>query len=145
MTDATDIDIRPTPVETILDLRHAVLIADTVRTSPAFEGDREPTTIHLGGFVGTRCVACVSLMQSTWNDESAYQLRGMAVDPAWRGRGVGRQLLAFVDQRVSPATMWCNARVHAAPFYARHDWQIVSKPFDIEGVGPHVRMVRHVR
>ena len=67
------------------------------------------------------------------------QLRGMAVDGAHQGRGVGGALLSAVADALS-GPLWCNARLRAVPFYARHGWHITSERFDIAGIGPHHRM-----
>ncbi len=59
--------------------------------------------------------------------------------------GVGRQLLRFIETELKfdqdNRTLWCNARVPAAPFYQKLGWRIVSEVFDIPTAGPHVRMI----
>jgi predicted GNAT family N-acyltransferase len=37
--------------------------------------------------------------------------------------------------------IWCNARVSAMGFYRKAGWTVESEEFEIEGVGPHVRML----
>lgn len=135
---------RRVPVERIIQLRYDVLIVGTTRTSATFDGDDEPTTVHLGGLVDDRCVACASLMAADLDDTPAYQLRGMAVAAECRGRGIGAALLAFAESQVDVPWLWCNARTHAAGFYAKHGWRQHGELFDIEGVGPHVRMMREL-
>ena len=39
--------------------------------------------------------------------------------------------------------VWANARVSACEFYEKLNYQIVGEPFDIEGVGKHVLIVKH--
>jgi GNAT superfamily N-acetyltransferase len=73
----------------------------------------------------------------------------MAIDEAFRGAGVGRMLLARVDEHVRTLPpprplMWCNARVTAIGFYQRCGWTVVSEIFDSPPAGPHVRMTRRV-
>ena len=67
------------------------------------------------------------------------QLRGMAVDPAARGAGVGLALLRAVEA-AHPDGLWCNARVSALGFYESAGWRVISEEFEISGVGPHVKM-----
>jgi predicted GNAT family N-acyltransferase len=135
-------EIRLADLAEILQLRHDVLIVGTDRTSVAFDGDDDSATIHIGAFDGERCVGCVSLMRSPFDDRPAYQLRGMAVDEAHRGNGVGAQLLAFAESQVDLPLLWCNAREHAVGFYQQHGWETVGEPFEIAGVCTHLRMVR---
>ena len=70
-----------------------------------------------------------------------WQLRGMAVDPSLRGLGIGERLLSMAEREVGEP-MWCNARANVAGFYERSRWVVHGPPFDVPGIGPHVRMYR---
>ena len=136
--------------ERIIDLRHAVLRAGLPREAAHFDGDDEATAVHLagiddeGGVVG--CVTLIRRPLPNGDDTPAWQLRGMAVAAQRQNAGVGRRLLdaahAHVDGHLPRLAMWCNARVPAAGFYARHGWRVVSDVFEIATAGPHVRMMR---
>ncbi len=141
---------RQATLDEILDLRLRVLRPGLPRETAMFDGDDHPGTEHYGCFADGQAIGCLTLMPSRWNDEPAWQLRGMAVDAAWRGRGVGRDLLTYVDTTLQrrPAVakiLWCNAREAAANFYRQNGWRIMSEQFEIEGVGPHYRMARHLQ
>ena len=73
----------------------------------------------------------------------AWQLRGMATDPAVRGTGAGLRLLTEARAVLSvwSPVYWCNARRNAVGFYQRAGWTVVSEEFNVPDVGPHVRMV----
>jgi predicted GNAT family N-acyltransferase len=137
--------IRRALLSEILPLREEVMIRGTARTSPAFEGDQADSTLHFGTFDDSgQCLGCLSLMRADVEDVPAYQLRGMAVEPAQRRRGIGRDLVeAAVDFAGNDGQFgfWCNAREPAVPFYESIGWRRVGDWFDIEGVGPHHRMV----
>ncbi len=148
--DGRDIVLRRVAIDEMIGLRQAVIIAGTDRDTPYFDGDRDEATRHFGAFDGEACVGCLSLMSRAFEGEPSYQLRGMAVDPRWQGRGLGAALLRYCEQAMADEfdalnCLWCNARTHAAGFYTRHGWQQVGDGFDIPGVGPHVRMVRRLR
>jgi GNAT superfamily N-acetyltransferase len=134
--------------EEITDLRHVILRAGLPRESAIFDGDDETTTAHFAAADDACVVWCVTLMRRPFDDQDAWQLRGMAVVPHLRGAGVGAKLLAQAEQHVrdagGPTILWCNAREPAVGFYARHGWQIVSDRFDIPTAGPHFRMVRRL-
>jgi GNAT superfamily N-acetyltransferase len=83
-------------------------------------------------------------MLNPWQDQPAYQLRGMAIDASRQRQGVGRALLAFGEQHVVAhtgiTTLWCNARIGAAGFYTAQGWTQIGDAYDIAGVGPHVKL-----
>ncbi|MDZ7595409.1 MAG: GNAT family N-acetyltransferase [Thiobacillus sp.] len=66
----------------------------------------------------------------------------MAVLPAWRGRGVGRALLAAAldaAQARGHALAQISAQTHAAAFYARAGFVAVGEEYEEAGI-PHVVM-----
>ncbi|MHB1216035.1 MAG: GNAT family N-acetyltransferase [Thiobacillus sp.] len=66
----------------------------------------------------------------------------MAVLPAWRGRGVGRALLAAAlnaAQARGLATLRLSAQTHATGFYARAGFIAVGDEYEEAGI-PHVAM-----
>lgn len=139
--------IRPVQACEIYDLRMAVLIAGTKRTTPQFLGDEEPGALHLGTFDGDRIVGCASFIPSEWMGEPAWQLRGMATDPEYIGKGIGSTLLRQAEELLRErgrAIMWCNARTSAVGFYLKQGWEKVSDEFVIEAVGPHYRMIKRL-
>ena len=125
----------------VVDLRHRVLRQGMPQESAIFEGDDEPTAIHLGAFERGTMVGCVTLLQREWQGGPAWQMRGMAVDETMRGMGVGATLLEEVDNIAAASEfsqqLWCNARLVAKPFYERHGWKVESELFDIPTAGPH--------
>ncbi|HPP01964.1 MAG TPA: GNAT family N-acetyltransferase [bacterium] len=138
------LEYRVARLEEIIGLREEVLIKGTDRVSPEFQGDRNPTTLHFGAFHQGRAVGCLTFLLNEWQGEPAWQLRGMATDAAFRGKGIGRHLLRFAENHllhVSPVRrLWCNARSGAAGFYEKLGWRRESDEFLIEGVGPHYKM-----
>ena len=112
-------------------------------------GDEDPTTIHLAARTATGEVVGVARFSPApcpWRPlaHAPWQLRGMATEPAVRGSGAGRALLAEGLARVGERggdLVWCNARVTAAGFYERFGFTVVTDEFDTPGIGPHVGMV----
>jgi hypothetical protein len=135
--------LRAAALDEILALRQRELRPGLSLDESVFDGDREPTTRHFGGFAGGDAVACASVMRRPWRGEPAWQLRGMATRNDLVRRGLGAALLRFVEGAIGePALLWCNARVAAVPFYGRLGWTVASDVFDIPGVGPHHVMSR---
>jgi predicted GNAT family N-acyltransferase len=146
------IEVREAQPDEVVDLRHAVLRAGFPREAAIYAIDAQAGTHHFAAVTRDgRVVGCVTLVPRGHHDDfgDSVQLRGMAVEERLRGAGVGRRLLAKVDEHVRqlpPPTplLWCNARVAAIPFYERCGWTIISEVFEVPGIGPHVKMTRRV-
>jgi predicted GNAT family N-acyltransferase len=71
----------------------------------------------------------------------------MAVLPAWRGRGVGRALLAAAIQAAQAhghTTLRLSAQIHAAGFYADAGFVAEGEAYEEAGI-PHVAMQFNLR
>lgn len=126
------------------DLRRRILRDGTASDEVVWDGDDDPTTFHLGVRVGGELVAISSWMRRPCvdrPDDDAFQLRGMATDPAHRGSGVSSALLAAGLDRcaVEGATLvWARGRVAALTFYERHGFSIVGPEYTDATTGlPH--------
>ncbi len=74
---------------------------------------------------------------------SSLRLRAMATSESQLGRGLGRLLLEAVlaEARSSGAdVVWCSARTLARDFYSAAGFSETSEVYDVEHIGPHVRM-----
>lgn len=133
------------PVAAIIGLRHRILRPGHPSSTAEFAGDDDPGTLHFAATIDREIVSCLSLYVSEWQGSSAWQLRGMATDAAFQGQGIGRRVLDYaVAEAVTMQPswpIWCNARASAIGFYRKADWTVESEEFEIEGVGPHVRML----
>ncbi|MCG3198611.1 MAG: GNAT family N-acetyltransferase [Candidatus Omnitrophica bacterium] len=143
-----DPEIRVATVDEILDLRYRVLIVGTKRASAEVPGDREEKTLHVGAFLNGRAIGCASLLPAEWEGTHAWQLRCMAIEPSFQGKGLGSSVLAYLEDlalKQSPARIfWCNARIEAVGFYEKQGWRAVSEEYVIDDVGPHRRMLRRL-
>ena len=148
MMQTEAIIIRPADASELVDLRYAVLRAGYPRESATFAVDDDETTLHAGAFAGDRNVGCATMMREPREGRPAYRLRGMAVDPAFHRRGIGRLLLQLLESRVLESgyttLLWCNARTPAVPFYKSMGWKVVSEEFDIPTAGPHFVMIKEM-
>jgi GNAT superfamily N-acetyltransferase len=147
----TEFAVRPISAEETIPLRHAILRPGLARETAIFPGDEAKTSMHFGAFAEGRLVGVVTLHLAPLLDrpdfDIAYQLRGMATAPEMQGRGAGRALVeaCVVAVRGTDAQwIWCNARMPAAGFYARHGFKTTGGIFEIPTVGPHVRMLRAI-
>ena len=148
MQDASPIIIRRGTTAEIIDLRHEILRTGLPRELAYFDGDDEPTTIHMVAERAGKIVGCATMLQRRWEQRPAWQLRGMAVKPALRGMGIGSKLLNDIERlaiaRKFSKQFWANARTPAVKFYQDHGWTVVSEEFMIEHAGPHVKIQKRL-
>lgn len=132
-------------------LRHRVLRAGQSFEQTIYSRDDHPETLHLGAFDESGELVGITSMyrepRPHRHDRFAWRLRGMATLPEVRGEGYGKEMLAACVEHVARAgggELWCNARLPVVGFYRRAGFEVVGEPFDIDGIGPHVVMVRQV-
>jgi predicted N-acetyltransferase YhbS len=93
---------------------------------------------HSGALVGVASFYPRPCPSAT--DVPAMQLRFMAVDPAMRGRGIGRQLLDHgigALRKKKTGILWANGRDTALDFYTRLGFTVVGDGFIHEPGLPH--------
>ena len=134
-------------LEEILDLRRAVLRRGTPTTDARLPEDVRPDTRHLAIRDGAVIVATSTWVRAPREGadpaEPAIQVRGMAVDDAHRGEGLGAILLdaglarAGVD---GARYAWAKARDTALGFYLGRGFEVVGEGF----VEPVTRLPHHL-
>lgn len=112
-----------------------------------FKGDFASDTFHLGVFYEKVLVGIATFMQQecTLLKGRQYQLRGMAVLPKAKGKGLGTLLLktAFKELKNRQVNyVWCNAREVAVEFYQKNNFKIIEQPFEINQIGLHFKMYK---
>lgn len=114
-----------------------------------FEGDLEEETFHLGYFENDKLVAVATYVPRKnpfFEVGQQYQLRGMAVLPAFRGKKLGEELLLegenLLKKRKSNILLWFNARETAVNFYRKYDYQTIGSTFMIPNVCMHIVMYK---
>ena len=147
-----DIHIRPMTSLEVRPLRLEVLRAGMVNQTVHFDGDDDPTTIHLGAFDQDQNNVGVSTwMQRPFplaEELKALQLRGMATAVNVQGQGIGALLLVAGQshgREIGAHLIWANARDAALNFYNRHGYSTVGEGF-IETVTqlPHHKVVKYL-
>lgn len=109
----------------------------------------EPPGVHaVGAFAGGELIACGFVCPDGGvGGNEVWRVRGMATDPAHRGRGAGSAILAALVEhaREQGATrVWCNARTPAVSLYERAGFAKQSDEFQIPAIGPHFVMARRL-
>jgi predicted GNAT family N-acyltransferase len=80
---------------------------------------------------------------SSFRVEDGWRIRGMATSADRQGEGLGAAILRAILEDIRTrggGVVWCNARTTVQGFYAREGFRGTSAVFELEGIGPHVRM-----
>jgi len=134
------------PLTHVFNVRNIVLRDGKLPTGqPRFPSDDIDGAFHLGYFAGDTLICVASFHPELYGEFKGigYQLRGMATLEEYRGKSIGNQLVNFaiVYLRGQKANyVWCNARKKAVKFYESIGFEIISKEFEVPGIGPHYAM-----
>lgn len=132
--------IHAVSVEHVIPLRRAILL-DNPADRCHFRGDDEPTTLHIAVYDPERVIGvatvCAEASPGSQSD-SAWRLRGMAIEPKTRGFGFGRTLIKLCfdhARRHGGRLVWCTARESARGFYEALGFTASSPPFTLPSRG----------
>ncbi len=130
-------------------VRHPVLRKGRPLEDVYMEADEQTSTFHLGMFHNNDIIGVASFMDDSHDGFTGaqYRLRGMAVLPEYRRKGIAELLLkkgeALLKEK-GKTLLWFNARVVALQFYKNLGYQVDGTLFDIPKVGPHYRMKKQL-
>jgi len=139
--------IKFVPLAEVLALRSKMLRNGAPESECVFPTDQVNGVFHLAYYVNELEIATVATFFPQNLDSKTgvgYQLRGMATDEAFFGKGYGASLIKYAVDYLKAAKaeyIWCNARTSAVDFYNKQGFQTISDEFDIPGVGPHYVMI----
>ncbi len=134
------------PFELTLALRSKILRNGLPPEDCVFPTDQVTGAFHLAYFVEDNVATIASFFPSKYGDKTdfGYQLRGMATDTVFVGKGYGSKIIEFAISYIKKTEaqyIWCNARASAVEFYKKLGFELVSDEFEIAGVGPHYEMI----
>ena len=130
-------------------VRRPVLRPERPPEECVFEGDLDPSTLHLGIFVEQKLAGVASFMRNKsryFDFEEQYQLRGMAVLPEFQKKEFGKKLLLegenILKKKFPNLLLWFNARETAVNFYKNHGYETKGDLFMIPNVCRHIVMYK---
>lgn len=138
------------PYQLTLPLRSKILRNGLPLNECIFPTDEIEGAFHLAFYVDEQIATIASFFPKKYNDkeEEGYQLRGMATDAKFVGKGYATQLINFAITYIKNTAaeyLWCNSRTAAMGFYQKIGFKISSAQFEIPGVGPHYEMILNLK
>jgi GNAT superfamily N-acetyltransferase len=131
--------VAPVTLEQTRPLRRAVLRPhQTLEQVAAGEGEG---AFAVGAFAAGELVAVGFVLPE--GEPGDWRIRGMATEPAARGRGAGAAVLAALIAHASAAgarRIWCHGRSPARSLYERAGMRAISEEFELPEIGPHFVM-----
>ena len=127
------------------DLRWRVLRGPWNQPRGSERDDLDPVSFHTALWDGDLPVAAGRLHL---NSPSEAQVRYMAVDRSWQGKGLGSRILSRLEAQATQDGAACivlNAREEASPFYRRHGYQETGSAGLLFASIPHFRMQKALR
>jgi predicted GNAT family N-acyltransferase len=131
--------------ERYFDLRWRVLREPWQQPRGSERDDREDESIHLMLRATNGEAAAVGRLHL--NSPLEAQVRFMAVDEHWRGRGLGSTILRELERRARVAgatSVVLNARDSAQRFYEQHGYRMEGPAETLFSGVAHVRMRKHL-
>lgn len=87
-----------------------------------------------------KTIACGRLQE---NDGSIGQIRFMAVDEAYQGHGLGKLIVAFLEEKAKEkniSKIELHSRVNALKFYESQNYTLIGKSYNLWNVIQHFLM-----
>lgn len=122
------------------NLRYRMLRQPWNRPLGSEKDEIENECIHAAFFENDKILGVCRLQI---NDNKEGQIRYMAVENGLQGRGIGKKILAYIEQKAREkalAFIVLHARENAVMFYQSCDYKIITDSYLLYGVIPHIEM-----
>lgn len=135
----------------IVDLRKSILHPNGPVERVQYAADLSDETLHLAIFdENDQIIACGTMLMEDESERpstSIGRIRGMAVNEAFQGKGLGAIILdglidVAIDRKVQ--IIWCNARTKILNFYFKRDFKSEGDEFITPGGIPHFKLIKTI-
>ena len=123
--------------EQMLALRIKTLLEPIGVPATYIEPEKEKNDVFIGAFKNHELIGCCVL---TKKDESAIQLRQMAVRKDQQGKGLGASIVGFAEataKNLGYTVLMMHARDPVIEFYKKCGYKIAGEQFFEVGIGHH--------
>lgn len=126
------------------DLRWRILRAPWNQPKGSEQDDLEGQAIHIIAVENDKIVGCG---RAHFNSDEEAQIRYMAVENEWQGKGVGKLILDELEKRVvekSAKKIILHARENVVKFYEKNGYKVIKRSHTLFGVIPHYLMEKEL-
>ncbi len=126
------------------DLRWRVLREPWTTDRESGKDEHEDDAVHLMAYVDQRLAGVGRL---NFNTPTEGQIRYMAVEPSFRGRGIGSMILGKLEEFArsnGSTTLVLNAREAVVPFYQKHGYAVSGAAGKLFDCIVHWRMFKNL-
>ena len=105
----------------------------------------DATAIH--AMTLTADIQVIGAARIHFPEEKTAQLRMMAIDPNWQGKGLGRMLVEYLENKAreaAAAILVLEARENAVKFYERLGYKITKESYLLYGEIQHYTMEKRL-
>ncbi len=127
------------------DLRYRILRKPWRKPKGSEKDKTDGVALHLMAFDGDRVVGVGRLHSN--NDEES-QIRYMAVDDDYKGRGIGTKMLKALEREAvkrHAKSIVLDARQSAVKFYKKHGYKVICPAHTLFGEIAHLRMEKKLK
>ena len=122
------------------DLRWRILRAPWNQPKGSEQDELEGQSIHV---MVVENDEVIGIGRAHFNSDEVAQLRYMAVNEDWQGKGIGKFILDELEKRVikkGVKRIILHARDNAVKFYEKHGYNVVKESHTLFGVITHFLM-----
>lgn len=127
------------------DLRWRILRAPWNQPKGSEQDELEGQAIHIVAVEENKIVGCG---RAHFNSDVEAQIRYMAVETEWQGRGIGKMILDELEKRViekGAQKIVLHAREGVVKFYEKNGYKLVRQSHILFGVIPHYLMEKEIK
>ena len=125
------------------DLRYEILRKPWNQPYNSTKDEWEDQSIHVLMLDdNNEAIACGRLQI---NSKSEGQIRSMAVRTELQGKGLGKQIIQYIEQRSADLKLQnliLDARINAVQFYESCGYKVIGESYLLFGIIPHFRMMK---
>src|SRR5690606_8472529 len=111
--------------ELYYNLRFKILREPWGQPKGSEKDELENESIHVMVCIDERIP--VGVGRAHFNSPDEAQIRYMAVEDGWQGKGIGKMVLSYLEKKIDrrgASKIFLNARDNAVDFYKKHGYQI---------------------
>lgn len=128
--------------EQYYDLRWRILRKPWGEPAGSEQDQEEDEAYHIMAVENDRVVGIARLQ---FTDENNAQLRYMAVEPEFQGKGIGQQIVKHMEdyaRQQSASRLFLHARENAVGFYLALGYAILESSYLLFGTIQHYKMIK---